>query len=167
MARHAAFLLFLRERTALNIYGSVRKTKRAKHRRAPAPDPARVPICGTANAARTTVGEAKGSRRASRDQKGCATTFQGAIAARTGTRRITFLRNNYCSRFAVRSAPNLCKAPPIGPAATGESTLCFAALAFNTTVAPDEISRSLHCSHIARNRHHTCPAATSTEPRCF
>jgi hypothetical protein len=34
MARHAAFLLFYDERTALNIYGSVRKTRRAKHRRA-------------------------------------------------------------------------------------------------------------------------------------
>ena len=98
-------LFFFRQQPALNIHGSVRKTKRAKHRRAPAEDPARVAVCGTANTARTSGGEARGSRRASRDQKGCAATFEGAIAARTRRERLRILHNNFCSRFAVRSAP--------------------------------------------------------------
>ena len=83
MARYAALhVIFIRQSAALNIHGSVRKTKRAKHRRAPAQDPARVAVCGTANTVRASGGEARGSRRASRDQKGCAATFEGATAAR-------------------------------------------------------------------------------------
>ena len=53
---------FYRKQAALNFHGSVRKTKRAKHWRAPAQDPARVAVCGTANTARTSGGEARRSR---------------------------------------------------------------------------------------------------------
>src|SRR5204863_10196893 len=106
MARHAAVpVIFYRQQAALNIHGSVRKTKRAKHRRTPAQDAARVAVCGAANTARTSGGEARGSRRASRDQKGCAARFEGSIAARTRRERLRILHNNFCSRFAVRSAP--------------------------------------------------------------
>jgi len=109
MARHAAVpVIFYGQRAALNIHGSVRKTKRAKHRRAPAQDPARVAVCGAANTARTSGGEARGSRRASRDQKGCAATFEGPIAARTQRERLRIC-------ITISAAASLCEARrPIG-----------------------------------------------------
>ena len=67
----------------LNVRESLRETERAKHWRAQAEDPARVAVYGTANATRTAGGKASDSRRASRDQKGCAATFEAAVAART------------------------------------------------------------------------------------
>ena len=85
MARHAAVpVIFYSQQPALNIHGSVRKSKRAKHRCAPAKDTARVAVCGAANTARTSGREARSRRRASRDQKGCTATFEGAIGARIG-----------------------------------------------------------------------------------
>src|SRR5437016_3687742 len=127
MALHAAVpVIFYRQQPALNIHGSVRKTKRAKHQRAPAQDPARVAVCGTANTARTSGGEARGSRRASRDQKGCAATFEGAIAARTQRERLRILRYNFCSRFAVRSVPPIARRlqeKPVMSDETSEDTL--------------------------------------------
>src|SRR6266850_2182016 len=98
-------LFFYRQQAALNIHGPVRKTKRARYRRAPVKDPARVAVCGAANTARTSGGEARRSRRASRDQKGCAATFGGAIAAGTRRERLRILHYNFCNRFAVRSVP--------------------------------------------------------------
>ena len=45
MARHAAVpFIFYFQRAVLNIHGPVRKTNRAKHRRASAQDPARVAV---------------------------------------------------------------------------------------------------------------------------
>src|SRR4029077_2530223 len=102
-ATRRGFSYFYGQQAALNIHGPVRETKRAKHRRASAQDPARVAICGTANTARTSGGEARRSRRASRDQKGCAATSEGAIAARSRRERLRF-------SITIAVAASLCEA---------------------------------------------------------
>src|SRR5262249_16649678 len=92
---------FYRQLAVLNSHGSVRKTKRAKHRCSPAQNPAPVAVCGPANPARASGAEARGSRRASRHKEGCTATFEGAIAARTRREGLRILHNNRCSRFAA------------------------------------------------------------------
>jgi len=93
-----------RQQAAVIFHGSVRETKRAKDRSAPAEDPARAAVCGIANTARTPGRKTRRSRTAARHQKGCAAEFKTAIAAGARTGRLKILPNDRCSRFAVRSA---------------------------------------------------------------
>ena len=91
MFQFGAVPLCLSSANALHVHGSVRETKGAKDRRAPTEDPPRLANCGTADAAGTSGGEARGSRRASRNQKGCAATIERTVAARTRRAGITVI----------------------------------------------------------------------------
>src|SRR5262249_1670285 len=87
---------FYRKQAALNSHGSVRQTEGAKNRRPSTADPACVAICRTANTAGTPGGKTKRSRRATCHQKGRATPFKGAIAARTPRERLSAVAASLC-----------------------------------------------------------------------
>ncbi len=73
-----------RIRSAKLSRGSVRKTKRAKSRRAATEDHAFAKLRGKTNPARTPGGEASSRSRATRNQEGGTSALKGAIAQGIG-----------------------------------------------------------------------------------
>ena len=73
-----------RTRSAKLFRGSVRKTQRAKSRRAATEDHAFAKLRGKTNLARTPGGEASSRSRATRNQEGGTSALKGAIAQGIG-----------------------------------------------------------------------------------